>query len=136
MAHLYDRNGNVVFFPDSEIEAALKEKWLVHRRTEPRWFKENPDKRTSEEKLSAGIEGVHRRATIRAGRIKASAYANLERMIAAGTVPPEKAAEMREKIDEQLAGFVEQETARVMAKFLASDNPKQKAIAEGMRKTR
>lgn len=62
MAILYDRTGNEVWCEDDEVEAKLAETWTVHHRKEPRYFEENPDTRTEEEKATQGAERAKRRA--------------------------------------------------------------------------
>jgi len=107
---LYDRNGNAAWHEDDAVEAALDAKWKVHGKLEPRWFRENPDTRTPEQILAAGVAGVHRRAGKRAAMLVEQG-----KLDAAG-----------------VEAWVVDETARVKAEFSASDDAKLKAIGEAL----
>ena len=107
---LYDRNGNPSFHEDDAVEAALDMKWTVHRKLEPRYFRENPDKRTPEQKLAAGVDGVHRRAAKRAAILVGKG----------------------ELTEEGVAAWLVEEVARVKAEFSAHEDSKYKAIGEAL----
>lgn len=108
MATLYDRNGNEAHFPDEEVEARLAETWTVHRKTEPRWFAENPDKRTDAEKAKSGAQRVVKRARARA-----------ENLIESGALE-----------SDELSAWVSAEVSRVKSAWAGSPIKKLAAISE------
>lgn len=108
MAILYDRTGNEVFVEDDEVAEKLEETWMVHHRVEPRYFLENPDTRTDQEKAVEGAKRAHLRARKK-----------IERAVLNGVF---KADEFKAELATEIAN--------VKAELLTSGDPKLMAIGK------